>query len=138
MICSTSVIMLNLRYKLMTIDCIYGSKIRLLKKFKALTSRRRGEGLLHDKLSIYQNKRFIRRFRALIGCFFSHSFAAFWKAAWDFPLTANLAWDFSNILTRFSRCFLVLYFKNNHKEKRAIKTIDMSFIFIFTSLKHSA
>ena len=50
MICSTSVIMLNLRYKLMVIDCIYGSKIRLLKKFKALTSRRRGEGLLHYKL----------------------------------------------------------------------------------------
>lgn len=42
--------MLNLRYKLMTIDCIYGSKIRLLKKFKALTSRRRGERLQHDKL----------------------------------------------------------------------------------------
>lgn len=42
--------MLNLRYKLMDIDCIYGSKIRLLKKFKALTSRRRGEGLQHDKL----------------------------------------------------------------------------------------
>jgi hypothetical protein len=34
----------------MTIDCIYGSKIRLLKKFKALTSRRRGERLQHDKL----------------------------------------------------------------------------------------
>ena len=34
----------------MDIDCIYGSKIRLLKKFKALTSRRRGEGLQHDKL----------------------------------------------------------------------------------------
>ena len=50
MICSTSVIMLNLRYKLMAIDCIYGSKIRLLKKFKALTSRRRGERLQHNKL----------------------------------------------------------------------------------------
>lgn len=50
MICSTSVIMLNLRYKLMAIDCIYGPKIRLLKKFKALTSRRRGERLQHDKL----------------------------------------------------------------------------------------
>lgn len=34
----------------MAIDCIYGSKIRLLKKFKALTSRRRGERLQHDKL----------------------------------------------------------------------------------------
>ena len=42
--------MLNLRYKLMTIDCIYGSKIRLLKKFKALTRRRRVERLQHDNL----------------------------------------------------------------------------------------
>lgn len=50
MICSTSVSMLNLLYKLMVIDCIYGFKIRLLKKFKALTSRRRGERLQHDKL----------------------------------------------------------------------------------------
>lgn len=34
----------------MAIDCIYGSKIRLLKKFKALTSKRRGERLQHNKL----------------------------------------------------------------------------------------